>query len=106
MNISSWLVDTVYLARYNSTDAAGDPSFAENEAISARVEYGSQLILGQGENSITYDHKFVTTSEVGRNDRVWLPMDNQADNQQGRRVLRVVQAYDKAGVYNFYEVYL
>lgn len=106
MNISHLFKDTVTIARSSGVSGAGDPTFAAQVTCSARVEHGTKLITDASGNKVEAEHWYVSTTEVGQDDRVWLPGDSTGDNNAARRPIMVKKATELLGGITLYGVYL
>jgi hypothetical protein len=105
MDISSWLVDTIYWAARTGADGYGSPTYGTPVALPARVEGKNLLSLGPNPQ-LMYDHAICTLTQIGPDDQVWLPGANQTDTTQAKRPLKTNTAYTEDKDYQFYMTYL
>lgn len=106
MNLSSWLVSTVYVADVSGKTAKGDPTFGAAVAVPARVEAVRRFTRNaQGQKSIS-SHTIYTTTAIALTSRVWLPGDSAATTQLACVPLSVEGCPDKYGNVTLYKVLL
>lgn len=106
MNLSHWFVDTVTIARSTGVGSAGDPSFAAQTTIKARVEYGGTIVASQSGEEIRSDVSIASHEEIKNTDRIWLPGANTADTGESRRPIQVKRAKLPGDALELFEAYL
>ncbi len=105
MNIEHILTDNVVIATQSGVGQKGDPIFATQQTLKARVEYGTKSIIGQNGAQKQATHAIVTTAEIPIDARVWVPGANTSDNNAARKPIAVKKAATPSG-YFIYETYL
>lgn len=105
MDISSWLVDTIYWAARVGADGYGQPFYGTPVALPARVE-GKNVLRISSNPELQYDHAICTLVQIGPDDQVWLPGADFTDSTAAKRPLRANTAYTKDENYQFYMTYL
>jgi hypothetical protein len=103
--IAHLLTDTITVAPRSGRSATGDRTFGAQATYSARVETTSRLVVGSDGNERQADHAIVTNQDIGRDSRVWLPGDNTANDDEGRRIITYKTASTPGG-FTFWEWYL
>lgn len=106
MNLTAWLVDTIYVSNRTGVTAGGDPQWSTPVAVKARVEANTRLIITDTGNEQQANHKIATITEIGQTDRVWLPGIDQTDSSESKRPILVNSATTKNGSFRYYEVFL
>lgn len=86
------LSDVVTVAPFTGTNASGDPSFGAQVTYPARVEHGLLLFRTPDGNEVQSTHVVVTSTEIDRRSRVWLPGDDTADTAEARHAVDVRKA--------------
>lgn len=78
MDISRWLVDTIYWAARTGAEGYGQATYGFPVALPARVEGKNSLVLGSNPQ-LKYDHAIATLTQIGPDDQVWLPFVDQVN---------------------------
>lgn len=100
---SHLLNDTVTYATEASVSNYGDPTFAAQATVAARVEFDSRIVTGSDGTTIEATHVILTLTELPKGTRVWLPGDSTVDTNAAKRVVFVKQASTPGGDYTIYE---
>jgi hypothetical protein len=103
------LTDTVTVAAVTGIAAgapAGDLSFGAQTTMPGRVEHKVKTLVGPDGNEVQADHVIVTESEITRGSKVWVPGDDTADANAGRRVIATQKASTPGGGDTLFEAYL
>lgn len=112
-SLRAWLIHEVTRARYSATavGAKGDPVFAPQERLKARVEKTSRLVRTPNGREVVASHVMALEAPVDVTDRFWLPSiagepaDDPTDPQRARTPLSVEVAVDKRGRCSLCRVY-
>ncbi len=79
------LTDEVFRApRLDARAAGGDPTYGVVEKLNGYVEFGLKLEIDPNGNEKQSTHRIYTDVEIGLQDRVWVPGDDETDNQESR----------------------
>lgn len=105
-NIDTWLTDSVIVAARTDVDAWGDPTFGSQVTVTCRIEEETGVITAISGNQIEYGHKLTTTTAITKQSRVWLSADDETDDTEAKRVLKVVTARSKSTALRLYEVFV
>jgi hypothetical protein len=98
------LTDTITVSAFTGVNASGDPTFGAQSTKLARVEAGYSRIIDINGNERQSTHTVVTESAIGIEDRVWLPGDDTADTQEGKRPVAIIKAsIPGSGGYTLFE---
>ena len=98
------LTDTVTIATPNGRSNAGDPSFAAQTTVAARVELDTRIVEGADGSTTESTHVVLTLAEVKKGSRIWLPGDNTADNKVAKRAISIKEASIPSYGYTIWEI--
>lgn len=107
MGRASWYVDTIYVASPTGVGNDGLQDYGTPAAVKARVEPEHKLwYKGQGGTGAEQrtDHYIATDTEIGYDDRVWLP--GESISGEGHRPIKIQVTSNKPGTSTVYEVFL
>jgi len=90
----SFLTHTITVSSQASVSSAGDPSYAAQRTLSARVQPGRD----RQQSDIVHTHVVYTTEELLVDDRVWFPGDDTGDEDDARSPVSVSQSPHPDGV--------
>jgi hypothetical protein len=105
MDVSSWLVDTVYTKAPTGSGSDGDLTYGSAVAIPSRVESAVRIMKLANGMEFVSNHTIVTEQELTTSHMIWLPGENPSTSE-GQRPKLIKSAAVKDGSYRFYEVYL
>lgn len=105
-NVSRWLNQTIYLAKYEGRDEFGNPKWGIPFPARARVEGHSVRVVDVTGEEVVAEWAIMTQETVGKEDRVWLPWENPADLERAHIPQRVRPAPYFGGERVFTEVWL
>lgn len=98
--------DTVTIAIRNGVDNYGDPSFAAQQEIKARVENRQKIMRTMDGNELTANHVFCTLTAIPVGTRVWLPGTDTGVANDSLVPIRIKSAPSITGDGTLYEVWL
>ena len=102
MDVSSWLVDTVYVAQQTGASDHGDPTYGAPAAVKARVTQGRD----RKAQEIDHTHVLWMQTAVRVDDRLWLDGDDSTNADLARIAVHVSVTHDKSGGSTLYKVLL
>jgi len=106
MNITSWLNQTIYVATKTGVDAFGNPTWGAPTAVKARVEGRMQRVVDTSGVEVVSDKQILTLTQIGQEDRIWLPGEDTSDTSKARIPKAIAEAPAKDGATQFWQVYL
>lgn len=106
MNVRPLLKQVITIARKTGYNAYREPTYGAQEQIPARVEAKQQLIRTRDGQEVVSDHEIVVLTDIGLEDRIWLPGTNPAKESDARKPRRVDKIPDIHGRSSMTVVYM
>jgi hypothetical protein len=88
------MLQSFWVARYQSVNARGDQTYATPEAHACRYEPSTRLLRTQDGAQAVSEAILYTATDVAPRDLVYPPGANPADYKQSRKPLRVERHFD------------
>lgn len=103
--IEHLLADTIYVASYTAVDSDGEFTYGSAAAAAAKVQPRDESVAGPDGQAVRYTAEIITTTAIGRGDRVWLPGEDQTNNDLAHTP-KIVQEATGIGGQTVYKVTL
>jgi hypothetical protein len=100
---SHLLTDTITVQEQTGLGAGGDPTFAAQKTLKARVENSDQLVITEDGNTAQASHVICTDEAIGLGARVWVPGESTADPNKALRPIKRSSASDPSGSSTMFE---
>lgn len=111
MNLDHWLVDTVTVASISSRNSSGDPVFAAQRTVPARVQEHIETFrvggqVGSVQRQLRSKAVIYCTEEIKQGDRCWLPGASTANVDEAFDVIAVAETHNLNGNQKLFKVML
>jgi len=101
------MVTTMYYAAVSGRDGSGDPTgHAAPATMKVRLEEKHKLVKDRLGNEVVSNRQFTTEQAITIDDYLWLPGDDETDDNLARKPIAVGKALDATGGVSHYEVAL
>lgn len=89
MDLAGRLTDSITVQSQTGSSNTGDPTFAAQRTVSARVVRKERRIVTTQGTQVQATHQVVCDQQLAITDRIWLPGADITKPAQARRVLDV-----------------
>ena len=92
MDIEHILTDTMYYAVATAFTSDGETTFGAASSFKARVQPRDEEVASGGEQSVRYTAEIMTLTAIKRGDRLWLPGEDQTNDDLAHTPMSVQSA--------------
>ena len=78
--IGHLLTDTIYIASTTGVDSDGEFTYGAAAAADAKVQPKDEESASTSGQVVRYTAELITTTQIKRGDRIWLPGEDQTNN--------------------------